>query len=145
MKEKINFEEMLVQQGYLVQTIVGVSMYPMLRNRRDTIVISADHSNIKKYDVVLYKVQNRYVLHRVIKIEVDHLVIWGDNCIAKEVVKPEQILGVMTAFFRDDKEISLQGLGYWLYVRIWHYLHPLRNFYHRGKGKLIRIWKKKSK
>ena len=36
MKHKI--EEILQKEGCLVTTTAGVSMYPMLRNRRDTVV-----------------------------------------------------------------------------------------------------------
>ena len=39
MKHKI--EEILQKEGCLVTTTAGVSMYPMLRNRRDTVVVPA--------------------------------------------------------------------------------------------------------
>ena len=35
-----NIEEILSGQGFYVSTTVGMSMWPMLKNRRDRIVIS---------------------------------------------------------------------------------------------------------
>ena len=66
MKHKI--EEILQKEGCLVTTTAGVSMYPMLRNRRDTVVIRPAAGRLKKYDVALYKRGESYVLHRVVKV-----------------------------------------------------------------------------
>ena len=39
MNEKSHIEDVLAENGVFVSTTVGMSMYPMLRNRRDTIII----------------------------------------------------------------------------------------------------------
>ena len=49
-----------------VSTTSGVSMYPMLRNRRDTIIVKPPTAPLKKYDVPLYRRGDDYVLHRII-------------------------------------------------------------------------------
>ena len=65
-----SFEEMLDEKGFLAYTNVGVSMMPFLRQRRDIIEIHKKVPNVrcKKYDVVLYKTGEKYILHRVIKV-----------------------------------------------------------------------------
>lgn len=39
MKNRTGIQEILEEKGIFISTTVGVSMFPMLRNRRDTIVI----------------------------------------------------------------------------------------------------------
>ena len=119
-------EGVLDAQGMYVSTTVGVSMYPMLRDRRDTVVISPCKGRLQKYDVPLYRRGNDYVLHRVIDVRPEGYIIRGDNCMKKENVKEEQIVGVLTSFFRGNKEINMNGFLYRAYARCWCFLFPLR-------------------
>ena len=126
-KEPIReLETVIRQEGFFAGTTVGRSMYPMLRNRKDMIVIEPVKNRLEKYDVPLYKSNGTYILHRVIKVEPEGYVIRGDNCIAKEYVTDDMILGVLTEFYRTNrsgkkKKVNMKGFGYFLYVRIWHY------------------------
>lgn len=124
--ECISIEETLQKQGVYVSTTAGVSMYPMLRDRRDTIVIRPCQERLKKYDVPLYRRGEKYVLHRIIAVLPDGYLIRGDNCIAKEHVKEELVIGVLDGFFRGERRVNMQGAGYRLYVRIWCAVFPLR-------------------
>ena len=60
MSRKLTIEEALESQGFYMSTTVGVSMFPLLRNRRDTILIRPVTEPLKKYDVPLYKRGNNY-------------------------------------------------------------------------------------
>lgn len=124
-------EDILDEKGVYVSTTVGVSMFPMLRNRRDTIVIKpfikSGNVRLRKYDVPLYRRGDDYVLHRIVGVTDTDYIICGDNCLAKEYnISDEQIIGVLRAFFRDDKEINMNGVGYRLYCRVWVAMYPLR-------------------
>ena len=146
-------EDVIESQGFYAGTTVGISMYPMLRHRRDTIVLKPVNGRLKKYDVPLYKVGNRYVLHRVIKVLPNGYIIRGDNLILKERVTDDEILGVLTEFYRNPKNINegnartlenakpinMDGLGYKLYVRVWHYSYPVRFMYRKCRNFLGRI------
>ena len=77
-------EDVLKEDRIFVSTTVGVSMYPMLRSRRDTIIIEPYEGRLKKYDIPLYKRGSRYVLHRIVDVLPDSYVICGDNCMEKE-------------------------------------------------------------
>lgn len=142
----LKIEEVLEQEGVYVSTIAGVSMYPMLRNRRDTIVVEPYEGRLKKYDVPLYKVGNNYVLHRIIEVLPDSYVIRGDNCINKEYgITDQDILGVLTAFHRDGKEVNMSGIGYKAYVFFWCHTHGMRQFCRKVYCKLRLIFKKEGK
>lgn len=139
--DALKIEEVLEKEGVYVSTIAGVSMYPMLRNRRDTIVIKPYEGRLKKYDVPLYRVGEKYVLHRIIEVLPDSYVIRGDNCDRNEYgITDEKILGVLTSFHRDGKEIDMSGIGYRTYVFIWCHTHSLRLFVKKVYRKLKRIF-----
>ena len=140
--ERKKIEEVLEKEGMYVATIAGISMYPMLRNRRDTVVIKTYEGRLKKFDVPLYKVGDRYILHRIIKVLPDSYVIRGDNLEQKEYgISEKNILGVLSTFYRDEKEIDMNGFGYKAYVYIWHYIFYLRVFikkvYHRLRRRRV--------
>lgn len=127
MNDKKQVEDIIKEHGMFVSTTVGVSMYPMLRNRTDTIIVEPYEGRLKKYDVPLYRRGSSYVLHRIIEVRTDSYVIRGDNCIEKEYgITDEQILGVLTGFYRGNKKKDLHSWGYKVYVRLWHVLFPIR-------------------
>lgn len=140
----VSFEELLDKDGYIVYTNVGVSMMPLLRQRRDIIEIrKKEPGRCRKYDAVLYKVGNRYILHRILKVRPDDYVILGDHCINLEYgITDEQILGVMTRIIRDGKEIHVTDPAYLLYVHLWCDFYPVRIAILRGKSLARRAWNK---
>ena len=91
-----DLSEQLAKEGFLVSTTVGMSMYPMLRNRRDRVVILPyNGQRLRRGDLPLYlRADGKHVLHRIIAVKRDHYVIRGDNTYCKEYVRGEQILGV---------------------------------------------------
>ena len=66
MSEFVSFEDYLDKYGTLVYTNVGTSMLPLIRQGRDAMVIGKRPEVLKQYDVVLYHLNGRYVLHRLI-------------------------------------------------------------------------------
>lgn len=136
-------EEVLKEKNVYVSTTVGVSMYPMLRNRRDTIVIRPYEGRLKKYDVPLYKRGNDYVLHRIVKVLPDSYIICGDNCLNKEYgITDEQILGVLTEFYRDGTHIDMSSTGYRLYSRVWVMIYPVRTVLKKMRAAAGRVKRK---
>ena len=141
MNSKKSIDDVLSENGIFVSTTVGLSMYPMLRNRRDTIMIERYEGRLNKYDVPLYKSGTRYVLHRIIEVRPDSYVIRGDNCYVNEYgITDEQILGVLTGFYRGTKKVDMQGWQYKLYVRFWVAIYPMRKLYFLARRKAGQIW-----
>ena len=121
-------------------------MLPLLRQGRDLFTVRHKKPGERcgKYDVVLYHRGSDYVLHRIIKVLPDgHYVILGDNCIAKEYgTTDDDIIGIMTGFYRDRKEHSVDEFGYKLYSRLHVFFAPVRIFRRRAVGFLKRRIKK---
>lgn len=118
MNQPLHIEEVFEKEGVFVSTTAGVSMYPMLRHRRDTIVIRPVNGRLKKYDIPLYKRGKDYVLHRIVKVGPDSYVICGDNCLKREYgITDEQIIGVLSEVIRGERRIDLEGWPYRLYCR----------------------------
>ena len=133
-------EDVLNAEGVFVSTTVGRSMYPMLRNRRDTIVVRPYEGRLKKYDIPLYKKGSSYILHRIIKVKEDSYVICGDNCGFKEYgITDEQILGVLTEFYRGSKKVDMNSWKYKTYVWLRVKTFPLRWMRARIIGLLLKI------
>ena len=122
-----SFEEELEQNGTLVFPNKGRSMLPLLRQNRDLMVIEKrGPERLKKYDAVLFKRGDSYVMHRILKVRDQDYWIVGDHCRVGESVKDEQILGVLKQVVRDGRTIRTTDPGYRLYVHLWCDLFPLR-------------------
>lgn len=121
-------ERILSEDGFYVSTTVGMSMFPMLRNRKDRVVIRPlGEEKLKKYDLPLYRrPDGKYVLHRIIGVREGYYVIRGDNTYHKEKVPQKWILGYVTEFYRNEKHITVESKKYRVYARFWNGIYPLR-------------------
>lgn len=79
-------------------------MEPMLRQNRDLVVIQVPSLRLKRLDDALYKREEKYVLHRVIKVKDGYYLIRGDNSYVIEKVPYEAVIGVLAFFKRKGKE-----------------------------------------
>lgn len=142
-RQKLSFEEVLERDKSFIYKTTGVSMLPMLRQNRDLVIISEKRGRLAKNDVALFKRENgQYVLHRVISLTDDGYIIRGDNCYGSENVGEERIIGVMTGFVRGKRQYSTQDAAYKCYVRVMNSAYPLRRFYIRVRGFLVKIKRK---
>ena len=120
--KQTTFEELLEQNGYIVYTNVGRSMMPLVRQRRDIIEIhKKGPDRCKKYDVVLYKRGERYILHRILEVLPDgkYIIAGDNNTFLEKDITDDQILGVMTRVIRDGKSIYADDKAYKAYVHLW--------------------------
>lgn len=122
---KRKFEDVIAEQGKLIYTNVGDSMYPLIKPR-DLLVIESLKEPLKKYDVPLYKRDSgQYVLHRIIKIKHGEYLMCGDNRNGVEHgITDKHIIGILTGLIRGGKEISVRSPKYRVYAR----LLPVRRF-----------------
>ena len=131
-----SFEELLQEEGFILYTNVGNSMMPLLRQRKDIIEIRPLTAKPKKYDVILYKRNNQYILHRILKVlPGNRYIIAGDhNTFLEYDVTDDLILGIMTRVIRDGKSICPNNLIYRLYVHLWCDAYPLRMWLIKAKS-----------
>lgn len=129
--EKQTIEEVLSTHGKYVGPTVGVSMLPMLKNRRDTIVVLPKTKRLQPLDVALYKRGDAYVLHRVLQVIDGGYIIRGDNCYADEKVPENAVIGVLSEFFRKGKHYTCTNKKYLKYVKRRLKTYKYRRFFVR--------------
>ncbi len=129
-----HIEDILARDGVWVSTTAGVSMWPMLRNRRDTIVIRPPRGRLRPFDVALYRRGSAYVLHRVIDVQKDGYLIIGDNCIEYEQVNKAQVIGVLDEFWRGEKHCNPRSCAWLAYAHAWHLVLPVRRVIRRVRA-----------
>ena len=117
----------------------GISMLPMLRQGLDSVVLSPLPEKLHKYDLPLYQRDDgSYVLHRIVRTGETYTCI-GDNQFKKEFgLRRDQMIALVTAFYRGEKRMSTSDPGYRMYCCLWHLSRPLRYFWRRSKGWLRR-------
>ena len=117
----------------------GTSMLPMLREGTDSVLLSPVTKKLEKYDIPLYRRENgKYVLHRIVEAGETFTCIGDNRFVFEEGVLPEQIVAVVTGFYRGEKFHSVDEAGYKLYCRFWNLSRGLRHFWRRGIGFLRR-------
>ena len=111
----------------------GISMLPMLREGKDSVVLSPLPARLKRYDIPLYLRQDgTYVLHRIVELG-DTFTCLGDNQFVLEPgVTREQMIGVVTGFYREGRYHSVKSLPYRMYRCLWYRTRHLRHFWRRG-------------
>ena len=120
----------------------GTSMRPMLRQGLDSVTLSPVRGRLKKYDRPFYRrADGHYVLHRIVAVGETYTCV-GDNQFQREPgLTHEQMLAVVTAFSRGEKEYSVNAPAYRLYCRFWHITRPVRHLWRWGIARIRRIFK----
>lgn len=124
-----HIESVLAERDEIMVSTSGISMYPMLRHRRDMIVLTKVQRPLKKYDVPLYRKQSgKLVLHRILKVTKNGYIIRGDNLFHKEYdITDENIIAMLKGFYRNGKYYECNThIGYKIYIRINRYTFYLR-------------------
>ncbi len=76
----------LAQEGVCLPMRIqvrGVSMFPLLRSRRDWVTILPIRETPKRGDIILFAdphTDGHYLLHRAWLVETEDVIAWGDNC-----------------------------------------------------------------
>lgn len=135
----LNIRQLLAERGEYVSLVSGVSMYPMLRYKKDPVLIHPINRALKKYDLVLYAKGEQYVIHRILKVCDNHYVIRGDNCIGKEFIPKEDILGLIVGFWRGSHYISVENILYRIYAKFWVFLNPLLRLSRKLQSYLLKV------
>ena len=126
------FREQLATGQSLCFSPKGISMLPMLREGMDRVMLSPLSGELKKYDIPLYQRDDgKYVLHRIVQVGETYTCI-GDNQFQLEPgIRPDQMIAVVTAFYRGERKHLVTEPTYRLYCCVWHHSRRLRKFWRR--------------
>lgn len=113
--------EYIEENGEAIITPVGTSMWPMLRSRRDTVLLTKPRGRLKKYDLPVYKRDDgMLVMHRVMEVHSDSYTMCGDHqTVLEHGVREDQIIAVVKGFYRDEKYVASDNKLYLMYCRFW--------------------------
>ena len=122
----------------------GSSMQPFIRRHVDPVTIVPLQRPLKKGDVVLFTTgPDRFVVHRVWKLEKDRVQTLGDHCMNTAPWLPYAcILGHVVAFRRNGRRYRLDTAAARTLGRIWMILYPIRKRYLRLRSFAGRCYRK---
>ena len=122
-------------------TVTGNSMYPFLREYRDSVLLKRP-SGYKPAigDIVLVvKPGERYILHRIIKISHNGFYLLGDAQTRPEgPISSDGLVAYVSCIYRDGKIISAAGFFWRALSYCWIILRPLRSVLIRLAARLPR-------
>ena len=120
----------MLEDGHRVTIPVkGVSMLPTIVGERDLVVLEAS-DQYKKDDIVLFCLQGKWILHRIIKADADSFIIRGDGIwLRTEHCFKQNIKGRAVFILRRGKK-SVDPYSRWqiFRLRVWNLLMPLRRY-----------------
>jgi hypothetical protein len=111
----------------------GTSMLPMLRQGIDKVVFAPVCGKLKKYDLPLYRRDDgKFLLHRIVAVGETYTCMGDNQFTCEQGIRQDQVIAVVTGFYRKERYYSVENLGYRCYCRVWHFSRPVRHFWRRG-------------
>jgi len=124
----------ILQEGREAVIIpTGNSMLPFIRGGVDRVVLRRQEG-VAVGDIVLVKIGERYILHRVIAREGDALTLMGDgNIRGTEACRTGDVIGTVAEIIRPSGRVRIPGRA-----RLWRMLKPIRRY-------LLALWRRLSR
>lgn len=112
-----------LSQGYrVIVRARGNSMYPLIHDKTDKIVLAPICAPLKVGEIVLAINDGDFILHRIVKIYSDSIILRGDgNPAGMEHIKIGSVLGEAVAIVRSNGIVIHKGSLLW---RGFQYLWP---------------------
>ena len=102
----------------------GNSMLPFIKNGRDSVVLSKLHRSLEIGDIILVKIGQRFIMHRVFALDGDNVTLMGDgNISGKEYCNVSDVIGIVTEIHKESGRVVKPGKG-----RLWRLLLPFRRY-----------------
>lgn len=121
----------LVNEGHTVTIpLKGFSMRPFLENARDKALL-CQVGKLHVGDPVLAKVDHqRYVLHRIVRIDGDSLTLLGDGNLSTEHCRMKDVVASVVGFYRKGRTRldAVDGRKWKAYSALWMQLLPVRRW-----------------
>lgn len=102
-----NYKEKLIETGVIAFVPKGNSMWPTLKNARQSVVLLPKKERLKKWEVAMYeRSDGSIVLHRIVDVVNGGYVFCGDSLEPREFVKEDKVFAYMQGFYRGKKYIE---------------------------------------
>ena len=121
----------LVREGVRVTLPVnGNSMLPFIIGGKESVILHSPGGIVDVGDVVLAWVDgNRYVVHRIIKLDYDRVTLMGDGNLTTEHCALGDIKARVTHVVdAKDKTHYLYNRWRMLGAKVWYWLRPIRRY-----------------
>lgn len=121
----------MLREGHTVTLrLRGYSMRPFLENDRDKALFTHPQQ-VRVGDPVLAEIAPRhFVLHRIIRIEGNHVTLRGDGNLNNEECQLENVVGAVVGFYRKGRSTldRTDGRKWRTYSWLWMHLSPIRRW-----------------
>ena len=122
----------LAREGVRVTfPVKGQSMLPFIIGGKESVILLGPGGLVDVGDVVLAWVDgNRYVVHRIIRIDGDRVTLMGDGNVActEHCMLGDIKARVTHVVSADNKEHDLHNRWRMLAARLWYWLRPIRRY-----------------
>ncbi len=153
MQEMADYKSQIEKNNVIAFVPGGNSMWPILKNRKQSVIVQKKQEKLKKFDVGFYQRDNgAFVLHRVMQVTDDGYIMCGDSQLVFEKVKEENVFGVLTGFYDGDDYVEVTDEKYIEKVNAFYKHKTLRrirlkvfHFRQRVKNRLKKIFLKDGK
>ncbi|MDY5319605.1 MAG: S24/S26 family peptidase [Candidatus Egerieousia sp.] len=116
-------EELIKRDKEVIIRAKGNSMLPYIKDGKDSVVL-AQPKDLAVGDIVLARVQERFVMHRIISINGNSCTMMGDgNIRGTEVFCREEAIGKVIWIVKPDGRRVAPGKA-----RLWRGLLPIRRY-----------------
>lgn len=117
-------DDLLKEGREVIITPKGNSMLPFIRNGRDEVVLTRLVRPAEIGDILLVKIGDRFIMHRVFEVDGDALTLMGDgNVYGKEHCGYSDVIGLVTEIRKAGGRIVKPGKG-----KAWRLLRPFRRY-----------------
>lgn len=105
-------------------TVKGNSMRPFFRDGK-TVVVITKKNEYKKGDIIFFRYQQLFKLHRIKSIKDHHIIACGDNLMQKEIIEKQDVIGYVESYQNKGKVTQTSSLFYKVKVCVWLLIKPL--------------------
>ncbi|PVH25826.1 S24/S26 family peptidase [Sphingobacterium corticibacter] len=129
-KNSVFFEHVLeyINAGKeVVFTVRGSSMSPFLKEKDLITVKPLKGITLKIGHIVLAYFENGYILHRIVRLDKQHVFLAGDaNLVQIEKVERQSVIGFLCEATRNKKNVPLYTSRVMCFAQFWYYVRPVR-------------------
>lgn len=101
-----------LNENHSVSFVVkGTSMLPFFKDGITEVFLEKKH-RYRKHDICLFTIEDKYLMHRLIKVNKDIYIFRGDHLYTKEKINKENIVATVYQFKNYDKIVNVNHLFY---------------------------------